>query len=85
MLTTCANVPHMKMIQIRNVPDELHRELKMRAVAAGTTLSDYLKERLVDIVERPTPSEWVRQVSVRSMFASSNDIEEMIRDERDRR
>jgi antitoxin FitA len=41
------NVEHMsKMIQIRNVPDDLHRELKMRAAAAGMTMSDYIKKEL---------------------------------------
>jgi hypothetical protein len=41
------NVVHMsKMIQIRNVPDDLHRELKMRAAAAGMSLSDYIKREL---------------------------------------
>lgn len=42
-----SNVLHMsKMIQIRNVPDDLHRELKIRAAAAGMTLSDYIKREL---------------------------------------
>jgi hypothetical protein len=42
-----SNVVHMsKMIQIRNVPDDLHRELKMRAAAAGMSLSDYIKREL---------------------------------------
>jgi antitoxin FitA len=41
------NVHHMsKMIQIRNVPDDLHRELKMRAAAAGMSMSDYIKQEL---------------------------------------
>lgn len=41
------NVLHMsKMIQIRNVPDELHRELKVRAAAAGMSMSDYIKKEL---------------------------------------
>jgi plasmid stability protein len=41
------NVKHMsKMIQIRNVPDELHRDLKIRAASAGMTLSDYIKREL---------------------------------------
>jgi len=41
------NVHNMsKMIQIRNVPDEMHRELKMRAAAAGMSLSDYIKREL---------------------------------------
>jgi plasmid stability protein len=41
------NVEHMsKMIQIRNVPDDLHRELKMRSAAAGMSMSDYIKREL---------------------------------------
>lgn len=41
------NVQNMsKMIQIRNVPDQMHRELKLRAVAAGMSLSDYIKREL---------------------------------------
>src|SRR3954447_7697429 len=47
MSSARSNVLHMsKMIQIRNVPDDLHRELKMRAAAAGMTLSDYIKREL---------------------------------------
>jgi antitoxin FitA len=41
------NVLHMsKMIQVRNVPDDLHRMLKIRAAAEGMTLSDYIKREL---------------------------------------
>jgi plasmid stability protein len=41
------NVRHMpKMIQIRNVPDEMHQELKVRAALAGMSLSDYIKREL---------------------------------------
>lgn len=41
------NVVHMsKMIQIRNVPDDLHRQLKIRAAAAGMNMSDYIKREL---------------------------------------
>jgi hypothetical protein len=47
MSSTRSNVVHMsKMIQIRNVPDDLHRELKMRAAAAGMSMSDYIKREL---------------------------------------
>ena len=43
MCSTCIHVEHMsKMIQIRNVPDDLHRRLKSRAALAGMSLSDYL-------------------------------------------
>jgi plasmid stability protein len=41
------NVEHMsKMIQIRNVPDEMHQALKVRAALAGMSLSDYIKREL---------------------------------------
>jgi antitoxin FitA len=47
MSGTRDNVLHMsKMIQIRNVPDDLHRELKMRAASAGMNMSDYIKREL---------------------------------------
>jgi len=35
-----------KMIQVRNVPDDVHRALKARAAAAGMSLSDYVKQDL---------------------------------------
>lgn len=47
MSGTRSNVLHMsKMIQIRNVPDDLHRQLKVRAAAAGMSMSDYIKREL---------------------------------------
>ncbi|MGH3557998.1 MAG: FitA-like ribbon-helix-helix domain-containing protein, partial [Mycobacterium sp.] len=39
----------MKVIQIRNVPDEVHRTLRTRAAAAGVSLSDYLLDELVRV------------------------------------
>jgi plasmid stability protein len=47
------------MIQIRNVPDELHRELKARAALTGQTLSDYLLAELRALAVRPTMKEWL--------------------------
>jgi antitoxin FitA len=47
------------MIQIRNVPDELHRELKSRAARTGMTLSDYLLAELRALAVRPTMQEWL--------------------------
>ncbi len=46
-----------KMIQIRNVPDDLHRTLKARAALEGMSLSDYLLGGLQRNAERPTPRE----------------------------
>lgn len=47
------------MIQIRNVPDHLHRDLKARAARAGMTLSDYLLAELRGLAVRPTMAEWL--------------------------
>lgn len=46
-----------KMIQLRNVPDELHRKLKARAAQNGQSLSDFLIAEIRAIAERPTPAE----------------------------
>jgi plasmid stability protein len=46
-----------KMIQIRNVPDEIHRKLKARAALAGMSLSDFLLAEARRILEKPSPQE----------------------------
>ena len=49
---------HMsKMIQIRNVPDELHRDLKKRAALAGMSMSDYIKRELDRKIRKSTIKE----------------------------
>ena len=45
------------MIQIRNVPDDLHRKLKVRAAEKGMSLSDYLRSEIEWLAERPTTEE----------------------------
>jgi antitoxin FitA len=46
-----------KMIQLRHVPDELHRKLKARAALEGLSLSDYLLQEVRRVAERPTLAE----------------------------
>ena len=48
------------MVQIRNVPSGLHRQLKARAALEGMSLSDYLLREVQKVVERPTLEE-IRQ------------------------
>jgi antitoxin FitA len=63
MSTARVNVEHMsKMIQIRNVPDDLHRELKMRAAAAGMSMSDYIKREL----SRRSRKSTIKEIGARS-------------------
>jgi len=51
-----------KMIQIRNVPEKLHRKLKARAAAEGLTLSDYLREEIERLASKPTLKQWAQDV-----------------------
>ena len=53
------------MIQVRNVPDEVHRTLKMRAAAAGMSLSDYIKRDLVQAASGPSIEEIDARVRAR--------------------
>jgi len=53
------------MIQIRNVPDDPHRTLKVRAAKAGMTLSDYLLSEIEQVAARPTLAEMMERLRSR--------------------
>ncbi len=74
-----------KMIQVRNVPDQLHRKLKIRAAEQGVSLSDYLLSELRRLAERVSPRELAERARtiVREDFDPSP--AELLRAERDRR
>ena len=52
-----------KMTQIRNVPDDLHRTLKVRAAKAGMTLSGFLLSEIEQVAEKPTLAEMMERLS----------------------
>ena len=72
-----------KMIQVRNVPERIHRTLKIRAAQAGTTLSEYLLAELGHLAERPTLDEVLDRRQNRR--AVSVDIAGAVRTERAKR
>jgi len=74
-----------KMIQIRNVPDEIHRVLKVRAAQAGTTLSDYLLREMTAVAQRPTVEELIERVRRRGSARPDEDSARAVRAERDGR
>jgi antitoxin FitA len=85
MSSARVNVENMsKMIQIRNVPDDLHRELKMRAAAAGMSMSDYIKREL----SRKSRKSTIKEIRARSKGRSagstltSKDVVDTIREMR---
>jgi plasmid stability protein len=73
------------MIQIRNVPGALHRELKARAALAGMSLSDYLLSEIRQIAERPTLDELRARLERRTGMTPSVAPAQAVRAERDRR
>jgi antitoxin FitA len=74
-----------KMIQLRNVPDALHRTLKSRAAMAGMSLSDYLLAEIKEIAEKPTLKEFRERLGRRQPAELDLDTVRIIREERDSR
>jgi antitoxin FitA len=72
-----------KMIQVRNVPDSLHRKLKARAAVAGQSLSDYLLAELRRVAERPTREEMLTRLHARSRVTLKSTVATIIREERE--
>jgi antitoxin FitA len=56
----------MKMIQVRNVPDELHRSLKERAAREGTTMSDLILAELPRLAHKPSPEQLLDRIRRRT-------------------
>ena len=73
------------MVQIRNVPDALHRQLKSRAALAGMSLSDYLLSEIRQVAERPTIDELRARLRSRGETTPSVPPAEAVRAGRDRR
>jgi plasmid stability protein len=75
-----------KTIQIRNVPDDVHRALRTAAAAAGKSLSDYLLEHVAEVAARPSNAEIFRRASERARGSgvSMEEIVAAVRSGRDR-
>jgi plasmid stability protein len=71
------------MIQIRNVPDELHRRLKARAALEGRSLSDYALAELTKSLERPTRAELFERLAERPILELTETPAAIIRSDRD--
>jgi plasmid stability protein len=74
-----------KMIQVRNVPDVLHRTLKARAATAGMSLSDYLLAELRDMASQPTLQELQQRIESRKPVHLPVSAAVLVRAERDAR
>jgi plasmid stability protein len=71
------------MVQVRHVPDALHRTLKARAAVAGQSLSDYLLAELERLAARPTREEMLARLHGRTRVRLKTSAARVIREERD--
>jgi hypothetical protein len=73
------------MIQLRHVPDDIHRQLKARAALAGLSLSDYLLGEIRRVAERPTLAELRQRLASRPPVRPRVSPTRAVRTERDGR
>ncbi|OGW68497.1 MAG: hypothetical protein A3A88_01430 [Nitrospirae bacterium RIFCSPLOWO2_01_FULL_62_17] len=74
-----------KMIQLRHVPDDLHRKLKARAALSGLSLSDYLLQEVRRVAERPTVVELRSRLAHRAPVTPTVPPAQAVRAEREGR
>lgn len=67
------------LVQIRDLPEPIHKKLKARAAASGTSLSEYLRSVLAREAARPTPSELAARVAARGPVDRSEPSEQSVR------
>lgn len=73
------------MVQIRNVPDELHRRLKARAALAGMSISEYLLREIQRSLARPTPGELLERLQRHGGVDLGESVAEAVAAEREGR
>ena len=67
------------LLQIRDVPDDVHRTLKARAAASGVSLSEYTRGVLARSATRPTPAELAARIAARGPAEPSQPSEQLVR------
>lgn len=83
MQNACTYAVCMKSLQVRNVPDDVHRRLKVRAAEEGRSLSELVLQELRRSLERPTRAELLDRIAAREPFEV--DSAAAVRAERDAR
>ena len=83
MQIVCKYAICMASLQIRNLPDELHRRLKARAALEGQSLSEYALSELRQAMQRPTRRELVERVAAFECNSVAESAADAVRAERD--
>jgi plasmid stability protein len=74
-----------KMVQIRDIPDDVHKTLKSRAAREGMSLPDFIKRELKRLAERPSMLEWLERTQQVKPISSRIGSAQLIRELRDSR
>jgi plasmid stability protein len=74
----------MSNVQVRGVPDDVHRQLKSQAALAGQSLNEFLLARMTDIARTPTVPELAQRIRARGVYEGPSSAA-VIRDDRDKR
>lgn len=73
----------MPTVQIRDVPEDTHRELRARASAAGLSLSTYLRLEIERLASRPSIVDALRALDAHRIHLTADDVVEAVRHDRD--
>lgn len=71
-----------KTLQVRGLPEEVHRALKARAALAGLSLSEYVLQELERVVARPSRKELYERLRRREPVELDVSVAEIIASER---
>ena len=86
MCRTCLYAYNMsKMIQVRDVPEQVHSTLKARAAREGMSLSDFIKKELKRMAEQPSLREWLERTRQRKPIVTKPSAAQIVRELRDSR
>jgi plasmid stability protein len=72
------------LLQVRDLPEDVHRTLKARAAASGSSLSEYVRTLLARAAERPTPEELAARIRARGVVQRAEPSDRSVRRLRDR-
>ena len=72
-----------KTIQVRNVPDAVHRRLKQRAADSGMSLSEHILAELTRLAHLPTRKQWLERLHAGPQVKLSKSAAALVRRERD--
>jgi antitoxin FitA len=83
----CWHDPAMANVQIRDVPDDVHRRLKSQAALAGQSLNEYLLDRVTEVAAHPSFTELAERIRARGPYEGPplDALAEIIRNDRDSR